>query len=343
MTDTAARLLALLSLLQSGQDWTGTDLAARLGVSTRTIRKDIDRLRELEYPVDANRGSAGGYRLGAGGKLPPLMLDDEEAVAVAVGLRASTGLAGIELSSARALTKLEQVLPSRLRPTVQALATVVDRAPENNDTDADDPELDHTVLTAIAAAVHAAEWLRFDYRSEERPVLTEPHRLLAWQRRWYLIGRDPASGQWSTYRADWMAPRAPTRRRFEPSTVPGGDYTVFAMRSIAASGWNVHARLRIAADAERVLDRINPAVGVVEAVSDQESVLVTGADSLDTIAAYIGMLGMDFTVESPEELRPLLRTYAERYLRAIGEDTPGATWHSARESAKTGAGSRGPA
>jgi predicted DNA-binding transcriptional regulator YafY len=108
----------------------------------------------------------------------------------------------------------------------------------------------------------------------------------------------------------------PTRRRFSPTPLPGGDYTAFAMRSIAASGWNVHARLRIAAPAEAVLDRINPAVGVVEAVSDTASVLVTGADSLDTIAAYIGMLGMDFTVESPAELRQLLRTYAERYARA---------------------------
>jgi predicted DNA-binding transcriptional regulator YafY len=318
MTDTAARLLALLSLLQSRPDWTGTELADRLGVSTRTIRKDIDRLRELEYPVDANRGSAGGYRLGAGGKLPPLMLDDEEAVAVAVGLRAATGLAGIELSSARALTKLEQVLPPRLRPTVHALATVVERAPENNDTDAEDPDIDHTVLTAIATAIRDGEWLRFDYRGAERPHLIEPYRLIAWQRRWYLVARDPESGEWGTFRGDWMAPRMPTRRRFAPVPVPGGDFTAFAMRSVATTGWNVHARLRIAASAERVLDRIHPAVGVVESVSDNECVLLTGADSMDTVAAYIGMLGMDFTVESPDELRSLLRSYAERYLRAAG-------------------------
>jgi predicted DNA-binding transcriptional regulator YafY len=314
MSDTAARLLALLSLLQSRPDWSGTELAARLSVSTRTIRHDIDRLRELGYPVDATRGATGGYRLGAGAKLPPLLLDDEEAIAVAVGLRAATGITGIGESSARALAKLEQVLPSRLRPTVAALATVVERAPENTGTDAADPEVDPAVLAAIAAAIRDVEWFRFVDRGTSR--LVEPYRLLSWQRRWYLVGRDPSSGEWGVFRADWIEPRMPTRRRFPPTPLPGGDYTAFAMRSIAASGWNVHARLRIAAPAEAVLARINPTVGVVEAVSDSTSVLVTGADSLETIAAYIGMLGMDFSVESPSELRELLRTYAERYARA---------------------------
>lgn len=314
MTDTAARLLSLLSLLQSRPDWTGAELARRLKVSPRTIRHDIERLRELDYPVDATRGAAGGYRLGAGGRLPPLLLDDEEAVAVAIGLRAATGVAGIEESSGRALAKLEQVLPSRLRPTVEALATVVDRAPENTGTDAPDPEVDPAVLQAVAGAVRDVEWLRFDYRGE--PRLVEPYRLLSWQRRWHLVGRDPQTGEWDTFRADWIEPRMPTRRRFAPTPLPGGDYTAFAMQQIAASGWNVHARLRIAAPAADVLERINPAVGVVEAVSDEASVLVTGADSLDTIAAYIGMLRMDFTVESPAELVPLLRTLGERYARA---------------------------
>jgi predicted DNA-binding transcriptional regulator YafY len=314
MSDTAARLLALLSLLQSRPDWNSTELAARLGVSTRTIRNDIERLRALDYPVDATRGSTGGYRLGAGGKLPPLLLDDDEAVAMAIGLRAATGIAGVEESSGRALAKLEQVLPSRLRPTVEALATVIDRAPENTGTDAPDPEVDPAVLAAIAAAIRDVEWFRFDDRGA--PRLVEPYRLLSWQRRWYLVGRDPSSAEWGTFRVDWIEPRMPTRRRFSPVPLPGGDYTAFAMRSIAMSGWNVHARLRIAAPAESVLARINPAVGVVEAVSEGASVLVTGADSLDTVAAYIGMLGMDFTVESPAELVPLLRTLAERYARA---------------------------
>jgi len=233
---------------------------------------------------------------------------------VAIGLRAGKGIAGIEESSTRALAKLEQVLPSRLRPMVEALGTVVEHAPENTGTDAPDPEVDPAVLRAVAAAIQDGEWFRFDDRGEAR--LVEPYRLLAWQRRWYLVGRDPSSGTWDTYRADWIEPRMPTRRRFSPVPVPGGDYTAFAMRSIAASGWKVHARLRIAAPAEAVLARINPAVGVVEDAGAGASVLVTGADSLDTIAAYIGMLGMDFAVESPAELRQVLRTYSERYARA---------------------------
>ncbi|MBW0111779.1 WYL domain-containing protein [Pseudonocardia sp. KRD-182] len=329
MADSAARLLALLSLLQLRPDWTGTELADRLGVTSRTVRHDVGRLRELGYPVDATRGAAGGYRLGAGGKLPPLLLDDEEAVAVAVGLRAATGIAGIGESSGRALAKLLQVLPHRLRPTVAALSTVLDRAPENTDTDAPDPEVDHAVLTAVAKAISDTHLLRFDHRGELR--LVEPYRLLSWTRRWYLVGRDPASSTWETFRADWIEPRMPTGRRFTPQPLDGGDYTAFAMHAIAASGWEVHARLRIAAPAEAVLDRIHAAVGVVESVSATESVLVTGADSLETIAAYIGMLGMDFTVESPPELLPHLRHLAEVYLRAVapgvtrGPGPPGST------------------
>ncbi|GAB10859.1 putative DeoR family transcriptional regulator [Gordonia araii NBRC 100433] len=315
MADPTARLLALLALLQSAPERSGRELAERLGVTPRTIRHDIERLRGLGYPVDANRGAVGGYRLGAGGKLPPLLLDDEEAVAVTVGLRVAAGIAGVDEAGARALAKLEQVLPSRIRPTVDALRSTVDRAPENDDTDAPDPEVDAAVLRAVAAAIRAEEWLRFDY--QDRPVLVEPYRLLTWHRRWYLVGRDPQDGQWATYRADWMKPRMPTGRRFDPQPLPGGDYTAFAMRSIAISAWKVHARLRIEASAESVLARIHAAVGVVEPIDDNHCVLVTGADSLDTIAAYIGMLTMDFTVESPPELVPLLKLIAERYQRAV--------------------------
>ncbi|MFF3026895.1 helix-turn-helix transcriptional regulator [Microbacterium sp. NPDC057944] len=315
MADPTARLLALLALLQAEPERSGRTLASRLGVSTRTIRHDIDRLRELGYPVDATRGSLGGYRLGAGGKLPPLLLDDEEAVAVTVGLRAAAGIAGVAESGARALAKLEQVLPSHLRPTVDALRSSVDRAPENNDTDAPDPEVDAAALQAIARAIRDEEWLRFDL--DDAAVLVEPYRLLTWHRRWYLVARDPQSGEWSTYRVDRMRLRMPTHRRFAPQPLPGGDYTAFAMRTIAVSGWIVHARLRIDAPAEAVLDRIHAAVGVVEPVDDSHCILVTGADSLDTVATYIGMLMMDFTVESPPELIPRLQLLSERYARAV--------------------------
>lgn len=316
MADTSARMLALLGLLQSRPRWSGPELAARLDVSVRTIRNDIERLRSLGYPVEAERGRAGSYRLAAGGKLPPLLLDDEEAVAVAIGLRVARGIAGVDEAGARALAKLLQVLPERLRPTVDAVAATVDSGPENVGTDAPDPEVDPQVLSAVAKAVHAREWLRFEDRGT--PRLVEPYRLLSWQRRWYLVARDPDSGAWETFRLDWIQPRMPTRRGFEPMPVPGGDFTAFALRSIAAGGWKVHARLRIAAPADRVIARINPTVGVVEAVDRETSVLVTGADSLETVAAYIGMLGMDFTVDSPGELRDHLRRLAGVYTRAAG-------------------------
>lgn len=315
MADPTARLLALLSLLQSRPERTGRELAERLDVSARTIRHDIDRLRELGYPVDASRGAIGGYRLGAGGKLPPLLLNDEEAVAVTVGLRAAAGISGIADAGARALAKLEQVLPSRLRPTVDALRASVDSGPENVGTDAPDPEVDSSVLQAIAGAIRHREWLRFD--DDDEPRLVEPYRLLSWQRRWHLVARDPQHGTWATFRVDRMALRMATGRRFDPQPLPGGDYTAFAMRTIAASGWNVHARLRIEASAEHVLARINPTVGVVEPIDESHCVLVTGADSLDTVAVYIGMLMMDFTVESPAELLPRLQLISERYARAV--------------------------
>lgn len=315
MTSPSARLLALLSLLQTGSGRTGAELAARLDVSPRTVRADIERLRDLGYPVDAVRGSVGGYRLGSGGQLPPLLLDDEEAVAVTVGLQMAAGVTGVEESGARALAKIEQVLPSRLRPLVDALGSTIDRGQENVGTDAPDPEVDPAVLAAAAAAIRDVEWLRFDY--QDAPVLVEPYRLLSWQRRWHLVARDPVTDEWHTYRVDWMSLRMPTRRRFDPQPLPGGDYTAFAMRTIAASGWAVHARLRIDAPAQAVLDRINPTVGVVEPIDADHCVLVTGADSLDTVAAYIGMLMMDFTVESPPELIPRLQVLSERYARAV--------------------------
>ncbi|MDT0330617.1 helix-turn-helix transcriptional regulator [Nocardiopsis lambiniae] len=322
MPDAAARLLSLLSLLQSRPDWPGRELAERLGVSGRTIRNDVERLRELGYPVDATRGSAGGYRLGAGGRMPPLLLDDEEAVAVAVGLRVASGVSGVAEAGGRALAKLEQVLPGRLRPTVEALHGTIERAPENTDTDAPDPEVDASVLRTVATAVRDVEWLRFDHEGEDVPRLVEPYRLLSWQRRWYLVARDPHDGGWGTYRVDRMTPRMRTGRRFEPVPPPGGDHTAFAMRTIAAHGWKAHARLHVDAPADEVLARINPAVGVVEPIDEASSVLVTGADSLDTIAVYAGMLGMDFTVESPAELVPLLHALSERYARSVAGSEP---------------------
>lgn len=315
MSDPTTRLLSLLGLLQSGVGHTGRELAEHLGVTARTVRHDVDRLRELGYPVEAERGATGGYRLGVGGRLPPLLFDDDEAVAVALGLRLAVGVNGIEDAGSRALAKLDEMLPARLRPTLESLRSTIDRAPENTDTDAPDPEVDSAALRAVARAIRDTELLRFDSGGEIR--LVEPYRLLSWKRRWHLVARDPESDRWSTHRIDLMTVGPPTHRRFAPLSVPGGDYTEFAMRSIAANGWKVQARLRIDAPAQAVLDRINPTVGIVEPIDASRCVLMTGADSLDTIAAYIGMLMMDFTVESPPELVPLLTVIADRYRRAV--------------------------
>ena len=336
--ESSARLLALLGLFQSRTVWTGTELATRLGVSARTVRNDIDRLRRLDYPVDAVRGRDGHYRLGVGAKLPPLLLDDEEAVAITVGLVAATGISGIEETSARALAKLEAILPHRLRRQVDAVRGAVSAGPENTGSNVPDPEIEVGLLTAIAAAIRDREEIRFDYTRpargatpsdprgaptthgrapEEEWRQVQPYRLVSWQRRWYLVGRTARTDRWSTYRLDWMRLRTPGGPRFTPVELPGGDYTAFVLREVAFAGWSVHARIRVDAPAAEVLARINPAVGVVEAIDDQTCVLVTGADSVEIIAVYIGMLGLDFFVDGPPELVDQLAVVGERYRRAV--------------------------
>jgi predicted DNA-binding transcriptional regulator YafY len=313
---TSARLLALIGLLQSRSDWSGTELAQRLDVTDRTVRKDVARLRELGYPVAAARGPGGRYRLGAGAKLPPLLLDEDEAVAVVVGLRAATGMAGFEESGARALTKLEQVLPDKLRRRLAALRDATSAGPVNTDSNVEDPVVDPDLLNELAAAIRDHQGLRCYYRDEPHEV--EPYHLVAWQRRWYLVGRDLGTGTWSPYRVDWLRLRVPGGRRFVPTDFPG-DLTEFVVREVARTGWSVHVRIRVHAPAEEVLARINPAVGTVEAVSAAESDLVTGGDSIEVVAVWISMLGLDFSVAEPPELVDNLRALSQRYLRAIGE------------------------
>jgi predicted DNA-binding transcriptional regulator YafY len=316
MYKTSGRLLALLGLLESRTMWSGAVLASRLEVSTRTVRHDIDRLRQLDYPVEAVRGPGGHYRLGIGAKLPPLLFDDDEAVAVAVGLRAVTGVSGIEETSARALGKLESMLPHRLQLRVNAVRDAVQAGPENTGTNVPDPEIAAELLMAVAAAIRDHEEIRFIYRDDERHQV-EPYRLISWQRRWHLVGRDASRDAWSIFRLDWMQLRVPGGRRFTPAELPGGDYPAFVLRTTAFSGWKVHVRITVQAPAAEVLARINAAVGVVEAVDDDTSVLVTGADSVETVAVYIGMLGLDFTVTEPAELVAHLTTLSRRYANAV--------------------------
>lgn len=316
MRETSARLLALLGLLQTRGTWPGAELAAKIDVGERTLRKDVERLRDLGYPIEAVRGPAGGYRLGDHGRLPPLLLDDDEAVAVAIGLGAVRGVPGVEETSTLALTKLESVLPDRLRRRVRALHDSTELGPANTGTNVEDPPVDPELLADLAAAIRSSAGIRFFYGESEEPIEADPYRLVSWHQRWYVVARRGGAG-WKAFRADWMRLRVPGGPRFEPVPLEGGDYASFVLRDVASSGWKVHARIAVDAPAEEVLSRINAAVGVVETVDDDHCVLVTGADSLEVVAVWIGMLGLDFHVSDPPELVEHVRTLQERYARAL--------------------------
>lgn len=316
MLETSARLLALLGLLQTRRSWAGAELADRIDVGERTLRKDIERLRELGYPIDSVRGPAGGYRLGDHGRLPPLLLSDDEAVAVAVGLGVVTTVPGIEEASTLALAKLEQILPDPLRRRIRALHDNTDVGPANTSTNVDLPPVDPVLLADLAAAVRDHEAIRFYYGDAQVPVEAEPHRLVSWQHHWYVVARRRPDGEWQAFRADWMTLRVPGGGRFTPRPLEGGDYSAFVLRDVASTGWKVHARIAVDAAAEEVLSRINPTVGVVETVDETHCVLVTGADSLEIVAVWVGMLGLDFHVTEPPELVEHLRVLGERYARA---------------------------
>jgi predicted DNA-binding transcriptional regulator YafY len=315
MLQTSARLLRLLSLLQARAAWSSQELADRLGVTTRTVRNDVQRLRSLGYPVQASPGVGGGYRLGAGAALPPLLLDDEEAVAVAVGLRtaAAGSVTGIQEISVRALAKLEQVLPSRLRHRVNALqAATVEIA-------ASGPTVDPEVLTAIAGACRDYQRLRFDYRDHDGSATirtVEPHRLVHDRGRWYLVAWDVDRQDWRTFRADRIQPRIPTGPRFVPRELPGGDVASYLLRGVGSATWRYRTRVRVHAPAAAITGRLPPAV-LVEAIDEHTCIINVGSDTPQMLAVYLGMLDADFEVREPSELLEQLRTLADRYRRAI--------------------------
>ncbi|MEV4182222.1 YafY family protein [Streptosporangium canum] len=324
MLDTSARLLRLLSLLQAPREWTGAELAERLAVSGRTVRADVERLRNLGYPVLATRGSAGGYRLGAGAVLPPLLLDDEEAVAVTVGLRTATGgaIAGIEEASLRALAKLEQVLPSRLRRRVNTLQAYTVPVPRGDA----GPSVDASVLTTLSAVCRDRERLRFDYHDHAGAAAVrtvEPYRLVIWGRRWYLLAWDVERSDWRTFRVDRIRPRTPSGPRFTPRDLPNDDVAAYVSRQVSAAAWRYRAKVTVHAPAEVIADRIGPAAGTVERLDDRTCVLHTGADTVETLAVHLGLLGADFDVSGPPELLTQLHRLAHRYLRTITLSAPG--------------------
>ncbi|MCX4583153.1 YafY family protein [Streptomyces sp. NBC_01481] len=317
MLETSARLLRLLSLLQAHREWSGADLADRLGVTPRTVRRDVDRLRELGYPVNASPGTGGGYQLGAGAELPPLLLDDEEAVAVAVGLRtaAGQGIEGIGETSVRALAKLEQVLPSRLRRRVGALnafTVPMMRAPQ--------AQIDPSVLTELANACRDSERLRFEYRDHGGSATrrsVEPHRLVCTERRWYLVAWDLDRGDWRTFRADRITPKPPHGPRFAPRTPPAEDLAAYVSKGVSTHAYAAQAVIRLHTSAELAAQVVGPSDGVLEAVDEKTCLLRTGAASLDVLVIHVMLMGVDFEVVEPEELTEHIRSVRDRLSRAL--------------------------
>ncbi|WP_336215582.1 helix-turn-helix transcriptional regulator [Nonomuraea sp. LPB2021202275-12-8] len=315
MLETSARLLRLLALLQAHRYWSGTDLADRLGVSPRTVRRDVDKLRGLGYPIDATGGVGGGYQLGAGASLPPLLLDDEEAVAVAVGLRTAAGgaITGIAETSVRALAKLDQVLPARLRYQVGTLSSALVIMP------AAGPTVDPSVLTAIASAVRDRERLRFDYVSDDGTASArdvEPYRLVSGGRRWYLFAWDMGRSDWRTFRADRLGLRVPRGPRFEGRALPDEDVARYLAASMTAGRYRYQAVLTMHGPADEVAGEVPPTLGVVEPVDERTCTLRIGSDSLDHLAVWVAAFGFDFDVREPPELVEHLRTLTARLQRA---------------------------
>jgi predicted DNA-binding transcriptional regulator YafY len=325
MTNTPARLLKLLSLLQTPREWPGSELAHRLEVSPRTVRRDVDRLRELGYPVEATMGPAGGYRLVAGAALPPLLLDDEEAVAIAVGLRtaASQPVAGIEESAVRALTKLEQVLPSRLRYRVRSLgaATVPLAMPPALSRPSPRRPVDPEGLAALAGAIANRERVRFRYRShdgDETRRHVDPHRLVAAGRHWYLVAFDNDRDDWRIFRADRIERPQPTGARVAPREPPAADAGAFVKDKLFSSAPTYRAVATIQLPVDRVRGRLGDDPGDLQAIDEHSCRLDGHADTLEWMALRLIMLGCDFTVHEPPELVDHLRTLGARLTRAAG-------------------------
>jgi len=309
VVETSARLLRLLSLLQARPEWSGAALAGRLGITGRTLRRDIAKLRGPGYPVLAVPGVAGGYRLGAGAALPPLLLDDDEAVAVALSLRTAAphAVTGVGEASVRALAKLEQVLPSRLRERAAAIghATVPLTGPG--------PVLEPEALTTMARACRNCERLDFGYRDRDGELTArrvEPHRLVQAGYRWYLVARDLDRDDWRTFRADRIEEPRRTGIRFRPADPP--DAAAFVARAVSTAPYRYQARVLMHAPADVLAGLLPPTVALVEPAAPGHSTLTVGSDSLDALALRIAMLDLDFTVLEPRELAERLTTLAAR-------------------------------
>ena len=315
MSETSSRLLELLSLLQARRDWPGAELAERLEVSRRTIRRDIERLRALGYPVQSLSGPAGAYRLRAGTAMPPLLLDEEEAIAIAVGLRtaARASVTGIEEASIRALVKLEQVLPAHLGRRVAALGSATIVSPVAG------PTVDPQHLTVIAAACRESDCLRFAYQGRDgsdtrREV--EPHSLVNRGRRWYLVAWDRRREDWRTFRVDRLDRPAATGAKFTARKLPAKDASTYVERSISGAPSRFEARVTVHASTTEIASRLPPYWGTFEPIDKHSCEYRAGDDDLGWLAMRIAMLGVDVEVHEPPELIEHLRALAQRLRRA---------------------------
>ena len=314
MAETSIRLLELLSLLQARRDWPGAELARRLEISPRTVRRDVERLRRLGYPVESLSGPAGGYTLAAGTAMPPLLLDDGEAIAIAVGLRtaARAMVTGIDEAAVRALVKLEQVLPKHLRPRVAALAAGTAALPPGG------PTVDAEELTVLAGACRDAELLRFEYRGRDAVASSrhvEPYGVVNVGRRWYLVAFDRGRDDWRTFRVDRLTGPRATGMGFRPRELPAPDAASFVARSLSERPSRYEARVTVNAPADEIRARL---WGSVEPIDDARCEFRTGDDDLDWLALRVAMIGAEFEVHEPPELVERLRALAARVGRATG-------------------------
>ena len=315
MLVTSARLLRLLSLLQARESWAGADLAERLEVTGRTLRRDVDRLRSLGYPVHSTSGTAGGYKLGAGASLPPLLLDDDEAVAVAVGLQIAAGgsVAEIEEASTRALAKLEQVLPRRLRRRLAALRSSIVRLADAG------PTVKMGDVSSLSSACSERRELRFVYRDFKGASTTrtvEPHRIVYTGARWYLVAWDRDRNDWRTFRIDRVDAPAATGAHFLPRSSPDDDVGAYVKRGVAAVAHKHRAIVLLHAPLADIRERIPSLAGQLEAVDESTCLLHSGALSLEALLAWIASIGVDFDVREPPELVAHMERVARLLTRA---------------------------
>jgi predicted DNA-binding transcriptional regulator YafY len=320
MSDPAARLLALLSLLQTPREWPSSELARRLGVTDRTVRRDVERLRGLGYPVEASMGVYGGYRLAAGAAMPPLLLEDDEAVTLAIGLRLTAGqpIAGLEETAVRALTKVLQVMPPRLRQRAKTVATATVFATPL------DGVIDPETLTSLAAATASGECVRFGYADWQGRTTTrhvEPVKLVALSRRWYLVAFDLDRTDWRTFRVDRIAEPRASGGRAAHRELPGGNVHTYLAEARAAMAPVVRGDVILnlsLADAEtRLHDSLGD--GRMEAWGHGRTRWRTHADTVPWLASQILHLGCEFEVRGPPELSGYLCELADRIMRAVSK------------------------